>query len=183
LGRELLEVRKAGAADPLTLHMRVEERAFFRSVQRLELMLVAENGEVMFYGLHCHTDRLDPVPPAAFGVIRLATGDGALPGEVMSAGMNALQDVDYAHGVLLEETDVVQGEGSIDLQWVLQPRDWPGGKYQVLTRVRRPRSPMGPWLRLGAFLLQSDGSVEWGQGQVQLVFLHAETRKPIPATD
>ncbi|MDY0149882.1 MAG: hypothetical protein RBT03_07340, partial [Kiritimatiellia bacterium] len=142
-------------------------------LDRLELLILNEKGEVVFGAMQNLSDRCNPVPPEAFGVVLDPTSDERSIDNVASAGIQAQWDQESAGGTLLKQSVSGVHNGTLGIAFWIAPGDWKPNTYLIAVRAIRKNSQPEPWRNLTTLAVtgsQSAAAAPAERCQVQPLF-------------
>jgi hypothetical protein len=129
----------------------VEEADPWRTHGRLELSWIGSAGVEIYRALYNTSQRANPVPPEAFGILNL--GDGS----VESAGIDGYMEVESGGFTFLTESAAARMDGVLSVTWVVRPPETLGGLVSLRARVLPKRGDSAPWVGIGS-LVSKDGT-------------------------
>ena len=134
-------------------------------LDRLELLILDAKGDAVFGALQNLSDRCDPVPPGAFGVVLDPTREDRSIQNVASAGQNGQWDQEAPGGTLLQQSVSGVVGGNLGIAFWIRPKDWSPGRHLIAVRAVRKKSAPEPWRNLATLDLADDGQTvisNWG---------------------
>lgn len=143
-------------------------------LDRLELLILNAKGDAVFGALQNLSDRCDPVPPGAFGVVLDPTREDRSIKNVASAGQNGQWDQEAPNGTLLKQSVSGISGGNLGIAFWIVPKDWKPGTYLVAARAARKKQPPEPWRNLATCDVPGDGTVAANRGNVRFLFRDAD---------
>ena len=149
----------------------VEEADPFRTHGRLELSWLDAEGGELYRALYNTSQRANPVPPEAFGVLNLQDNS------VESAGIEAYMEVSLGGFTLLTDSCTDRQDGLLSVAWVIRPPSSLTGPVEIRARVLPNRQDSSEWATLGT-LETVDGS--WRVAGVPAQSVLFEARLPAP---
>ena len=127
-------------------------------LDRLELLILNAKGDAVFGALQNLSDRCDPVPPGAFGVVLDPTREDRSIQNVASAGQNGQWDQETPHGTLLQQSVSGIHAGTLGIAFWIVPKNWKPGTYLIAARAIRKNHPPEPWRNLATCDVPGDGA-------------------------
>lgn len=134
-------------------------------LDRLEMLILNAKGDAVFGALQNLSDRCDPVPPGAFGVVLDPARDDRSIQNIASAGQNGQWDQKTPRGTLLQQSASGITAGNLGIAFWIVPEDWNPGRHLILARAVRKKSLPEPWRTLATLDVADDGMTvipEWG---------------------
>ncbi len=107
----------------------IDEADPWRTHGRLELSWLDPEGNELFRALYNTSQRANPVPPEAFGVLKLEDGS------VENAGIEAYMEVSVAGFTLLTDSCTERRDGLLSVAWVIRPPNSLEGPVELRARV------------------------------------------------
>ena len=134
-------------------------------ISRLELLILDPEMNAIFGALQNLSDRCDPVPPGAFGVVLDPASEDRSIKNVASAGINGQWDQDSKGGTLLEKSVSGVVADNLGIAFWIAPKGWGPGRHLILARAVRKKCAPEPWRNLATLDLADDGMTvisSWG---------------------
>lgn len=152
-------------------------------LDRLELMILNDKGAAVFGALQNLSDRCDPVPPGAFGVVLDPAIEDRSIKNVASTGQNGRWDQEAPGGTLLKQSVSGVSGGNLGIAFWIAPKDWKPDRYLIAVRAVRKNSRPEPWRHLATCDIPREvaGTSAARRREVKPLFRDAGNGGPMPA--
>lgn len=152
-------------------------------LDRLELLILNAKGDAVFGALQNLSDRCDPIPPGAFGVVLDPTSADRSIKNVASAGQNGQWDQEAPGGTLLKQSVSGVTSGNLGIAFWIAPKDWKPDRYLIAVRAVRKNSRPEPWRHLATCDIprQAARTTAARRCEVKPLFRDTGSGGPVPA--